>query len=63
MSKKPIKPDRPKGFPLYAHASGYWAKEIRGKTLYFGRWDEREAALDKYLAERDYLWCIRWFRI
>jgi integrase len=55
MKPKPPKPDRPKGFPLYAHAAGYWAKCIRGKTHYFGKWDEPDAALEKYLAERDYL--------
>jgi integrase len=55
MPPKPPKPDRPKGFPLYAHPAGYWAKCIRGKTYYFGKWNEKDAALDKYLAERDYL--------
>lgn len=55
MATKQPKPERPNGFPLYVHPAGYWAKCIRGKTYYFGRWDEREAALDKYLTERDYL--------
>ena len=44
---KPAKP-RP-DFPLYAHATGKWAKTIRGKTHYFGSWD------DPYSAESEYL--------
>lgn len=36
---RPAKPF-PK-FPLYAHPSGMWAKKIRGKLHYFGRWGKR----------------------
>jgi integrase len=36
---RPAKP-RP-GFPLYAHPSGHWAKKIRGRIHYFGRWCRR----------------------
>ena len=69
-SAKPKKPttDRPKKpskkFPLYAHASGHWAKKIGGRFVYFGRWGRRvkgqmvrepndgwEAALKLYEAE------------
>lgn len=47
------KPDKPTpDFPLFAHASGVWAKKIRGKLHYFGSWDNPIAALDKYEREK-----------
>jgi len=42
-------------FPLTVHPSGQWSKRIYGKVYYFGRLDDRDAALQLWLKERDYL--------
>jgi integrase len=50
-SKRPRKPYR--GFPLFAHSVGQWAKKVRGKTHYFGVWADPTAAEAKWNAEKE----------
>jgi integrase len=51
-----VKPAKPyPEFPLTAHPAGYWCKKIRGKIHYFGPWADPDAALKKYLEQKDAL--------
>src|SRR5437763_16157259 len=50
-SSNPAKPYA--DFPLFPHATGRWAKKIRGRFVYFGPWSDPDGALAKYLAEKD----------
>jgi integrase len=53
-ARKPAKPQKPRAdFPLYAHATKRWAKKVRGRTHFFGPWDDPQGALLNWLSQRD----------
>lgn len=54
--RRPNKPSKPrKDFPLFPHDSGQWAKKVRGKLFYFGRWDNPIEAEKKWEREKEAL--------
>ena len=48
---KPAKPD--KDFPLWLHPSGRWCRKIKGRVFYFGKADNPQGALLKWLDQKD----------
>jgi integrase len=50
------KPDKPyPEFPLYAHNTKRWAKKVKGRTVFFGPWDNWQAAFEHYEYAMPYL--------
>jgi len=48
------KPSKPyPDFPLTANGNGQWSKKIRGKVHCFGKWDDPDGALNRYLEVKD----------
>ena len=52
-TQKPAKPYD--GYPLFAHARGYWCKKFRGKQYNCGPWGDPTAALSRWHEIRNHL--------
>ena len=54
---KRVKPDKPRpDWPLTPSPNGHWVKKIRGKVYNFGRWENADEALKRYLEEKDFIY-------
>ena len=51
QNKKPAKPHP--DFPLFAHQRGYWCKKVKGKLVYFRRWNDPQGSLEDWLDQKD----------
>jgi len=53
-SSRTDKPAKPHKFsPLFAHANGQWAKKVCRRLHDFGQWEHPDAALQKWLDQKD----------
>lgn len=51
-----MKQEKPRDdFPLFPHRNGQWAKKIKGKLFYFGKWENPVEAERKYLRDKPFL--------
>lgn len=60
MTNRRTRTDRPAkpyaDFPLFPHATGRWAKKVRGRFVFFGPWADPQGAVKRYLEQRDHLY-------
>ena len=63
LPERPAKPGE--DFPLFPHGNGRWAKKVKGKFEYFGKWaddPEGDAALKLWVDNKDRLMAGRSIR-